>query len=1358
MGGKQRAKHKASVASRPSLALAALLLITVLAPASYSALPPSGALVASSSVPTPLAASPARLVVTLTDDSSAGIYQNGAGIELAQFDPSGGLISSPVQVSASTDTGAVAIGPAGSLLLGARETGALVVRKIAISSASPLSATTLDTQGVFPSLASSDTEYAAVWLHLASGSTEVRVATSPDGASWSSAQSVAAASASARAGVVYSASGLVVGIADAGQLNIYRKSGASFLPPEDLGGISSPAFSLIGQPLAVAFETNQGVMVASDTGAGLASAKVAPNSESQSSLGVTRYGLALLTASSDGVIRRNLQGGTWSAPIIEIAQPGSFSPQVAAASGHNRAGALWATREDAGSQIQAAALDVSPPAAKWEYPAEHSVIGGVVPLTVTVTDDVGVATTPSYFIVPESAPTGELGTNIDDIHGRPGWVPGQPPTHPPPGAGGGGGGQGQPPATLQPAPPPAPISSPGQPVTYQRQFDTRQVPDGEYRFTATAFDTSLNPMLSVLDPIIDNTSPTVGIDLPATDTEVTSSVAVTGTVTDTTLASWQLTAETTSTAPVIIATGTTPVASNLLGTFQTSMLPAAYSGYVYLVLSAADSVTPTPNTASYTRRVQADDLRDAFGFLKTSPTYEISATVPILADVTGQVASWRLDAFRAGETTPGITPPSYTNTGTNSGLGITVGSWDAKNKWGPGTVTFQLTTTDTTGGDTFVDTKAATFIWRPMEVSITAPFLDGALPGVIEVTGTISGSNTWAWAIGTPISDTNPAFSPDGRRVAFESSRETFGKDIWVVATDGSGLTRLTGAMTPSISSGFNGSPSFSPDGLEIVFYSTRDGNNEIYVMNDDGSDPRNLTNNSAQDFFPAISPDGTKIAFVSDRSGHDAIWMMDVDGSNQTLVADVAGQAQFPDFSPDGKRIVFDAGPRGSQQIYFVYLTDTANPIQLTTGFGSNPDYSPDGTRIAFECNVVFQHNADICVMGADGTNITQFTQTSAGEIDAAFAPDFAKLAFASFQSGSLEIYIMDANSPLGPATPLTSQSSIFGIHDRLPDFSPLRYPFPPAPTANMATKIDTASFVEGSYRFTPPNQFPTGERPSNQLLGHIDTTRLKPGINTIELVALQCLTPPPPFVFRVPRQFDQETSDTITALAGCTAHTFRQTIRVAVASANTRISFTANEVGPGFQGPLAVTDTFYSKGSWNAPDRWSLKVDPEHPDRAPSPVLIRTIGWMWAKGSPASDGGSFVPVGDPVAIENLSALMDQPEQGLAALAGQPPVVYPAEQFAYGRSGPRYEVTLTAPPHFGGTKRIIAWQDGTTGFLGALEYSYADSISGPYTDMPVLGAPWGPQKGTQEAYGVRIVFSDYARGDRVAKVAEAGE
>ena len=249
--------------------------------------------------------------------------------------------------------------------------------------------------------------------------------------------------------------------------------------------------------------------------------------------------------------------------------------------------------------------------------------------------------------------------------------------------------------------------------------------------------------------------------------------------------------------------------------------------------------------------------------------------------------------------------------------------------------------------------------------------------------------------------DSSPAWSPDGRRIAFGSGRDG-NREIYVMNADGSGVTRLT--YNEAIDSG----PAWSPDGRRIAFASTRDGSFEVYVMNADGSGVTRLTDNDAFDWFPAWSPDGRRIAFESNRDGNAEIYLMSPDGSGVVRLT-YNGAADFsPAWSPDGRRIAFVSYRAGKSEIF---VMDASGVTRLTHNdtHDVGPVWSPDGRRIAFSSER--DGNPEIYVMNADGSGATRLTYNGARDLVTAWSPDGRRIAFYSNRDGgNWEVYVMNA------------------------------------------------------------------------------------------------------------------------------------------------------------------------------------------------------------------------------------------------------------------------------------------------------------------------------------------------------------
>ena len=241
------------------------------------------------------------------------------------------------------------------------------------------------------------------------------------------------------------------------------------------------------------------------------------------------------------------------------------------------------------------------------------------------------------------------------------------------------------------------------------------------------------------------------------------------------------------------------------------------------------------------------------------------------------------------------------------------------------------------------------------------------------------------------------------RRIVFTSDRDGE-NEVFVMNADGTGVEQLTYNLA------VESVPSWSPDGRRILFQSDRDGEGDIYVMNADGTGVARLTENPAGDYDPSWSPDGRRVAFESYRDGNYEIYVVNADGTGVARLTENPAGDYDPNWSPDGRHIVFHSERDGNREIY-VMNADGTGVTRLTENPAGDydPSWSPDGRRIAFETER--DGNAEIYVMNADGTGVERLTDNSAGDYDPSWSPDGRHIGFHSTRDGNVEIYVMNAD-----------------------------------------------------------------------------------------------------------------------------------------------------------------------------------------------------------------------------------------------------------------------------------------------------------------------------------------------------------
>lgn len=217
----------------------------------------------------------------------------------------------------------------------------------------------------------------------------------------------------------------------------------------------------------------------------------------------------------------------------------------------------------------------------------------------------------------------------------------------------------------------------------------------------------------------------------------------------------------------------------------------------------------------------------------------------------------------------------------------------------------------------------------------------------------------------------------------------------------------------------------------EIVFQSNRDGDFEIYVMNGEGGEVRQLTNNIEVDVRPKWSPDGSKIAFISGRDNHASfgenmsLYVMDADGENVRRLSsdDIRVTDFYFNWSPDGSKIAFAFDPNYvfdsyslEMEIYIVDLESSEiNQVTDTEWPSAGPVWSPDSSQIAFLSFVGEPSGArfpDLFVVDVESETVRRLTEGSASDMNPTWSSTGTEILFISYGGNGANIIVADLDN----------------------------------------------------------------------------------------------------------------------------------------------------------------------------------------------------------------------------------------------------------------------------------------------------------------------------------------------------------
>lgn len=249
-----------------------------------------------------------------------------------------------------------------------------------------------------------------------------------------------------------------------------------------------------------------------------------------------------------------------------------------------------------------------------------------------------------------------------------------------------------------------------------------------------------------------------------------------------------------------------------------------------------------------------------------------------------------------------------------------------------------------------------------------------------------------------------PRWSPDGESIAYRTLESGDGGGVFVIPVDGGEARRVVSG------GGMNDPLSWSPDSRQLALaLEVESGNVDIAIMGRDGGPARRLTSHAAADRSPSWSADGRRVFFCSNRTGRDEIWVVDLESSQERQITSDGGNA-YPAVSPAGDRIAWIAGGR------WLVVMDGETGRRSRSDLGREtrfvPSWSPDGVFIAVtgeETGGGFQ----VYLLAAADPSPLQLTKTVAGNGMPSWSPDGRRMVVVTNDEGDYGLWILSGLEP---------------------------------------------------------------------------------------------------------------------------------------------------------------------------------------------------------------------------------------------------------------------------------------------------------------------------------------------------------